>query len=73
MKQTHLRLSYYYTDITEGPRAYCAKFGITFEQAVPQSMADQVWLFDCKNIPDPLPHGFSILKLTPEEVKHWRQ
>jgi hypothetical protein len=35
------------------------ELGVTYRLAVPQSMADQWWFFDCKNIPEPLPKFLS--------------
>lgn len=29
--------------------------GITYSRAKPQSMGEQWWFFDCKNLPDELP------------------
>ena len=43
---------------TEAPEHY----GIEYAMGVTQTMGDQTWYFDCINIPDPLPDGYSILE-----------
>lgn len=42
--------------------------GITYEHATPQSMGDQWWFWNCKNIPDPLPPYLSPLNISPMEA-----
>ena len=34
--------------------------GITYQQAVPQSMFDSWWFFNCKNLPEKLPEFLSL-------------
>lgn len=29
--------------------------GITYKKAIPQSICDQWWFYDCENLPKPLP------------------
>jgi hypothetical protein len=41
------------------------KLGITYQLAVPQSIADQWWFWNCENIPDKLPKYITELKLNP--------
>lgn len=41
--------------------------GITYQLAVPQSMSDSWWFFNCENMPDPLPESLSFLKATPQQ------
>ena len=37
------------------------KLGIDYELAIPQSMADQFWFFNCTNVPEPLPDWLKVL------------
>ena len=37
------------------PQKIMAGLGIKYQVAVPQSMGDQWWFFNCENIPSPLP------------------
>ena len=60
----HLRLDCYY-GYNEHPQKTMKRLGITYQHATPQSMADQWWFWNCKNVPDPLPEHFSILDLDP--------
>jgi len=57
----HLRVSLY--DIKDHAQIEMKKHGITYQYATPQSIGDQWWFWNCENIPDPLPKGFSILKI----------
>lgn len=63
MSMIHLRLSIYYAK--EHAQVTMKKLGITYQYAVPQSMGDQWWFFNCKNIPENLPKEFSELKGDP--------
>lgn len=40
--------------------------GITYQLAVPQSMSDCWWFFNCENIPDPLPDCLRFLTWSPQ-------
>ena len=44
------------------PQEVMKKLGITYRYAVPQSMADQWWFFNCENVPDKLPDYMLELK-----------
>lgn len=37
------------------PQKAMKELGITYSKAVPQSIADQWWFYDCENVPDKLP------------------
>jgi len=37
------------------PCEVMAELGITYDRAIPQSLGDQWWYYDCKNVPDNLP------------------
>ncbi len=39
--------------------------GITYQQAIPQSLGDQWWFLDCEHVPDTLPPWLTEL---PAEV-----
>lgn len=41
---------------------------ITYEHATPQSISDCWWFWNCKNVPDPLPDGLSVLRITPRDA-----
>jgi len=49
----------------EHPETVMKRFGITYQHATPQSMADQWWFWNCENVPDPLPAHFSELPGSP--------
>ncbi len=64
--------------------AYCAKemrhpqevmmaLGIDYAKAVPQSIADQWWFFDCQNVPAELPKFLSALELPESTIKKWME
>lgn len=42
--------------------------GITYDHAVPQSISDCWWFFNCKNVPDPTPSFLSPIKRKPTEL-----
>lgn len=42
--------------------------GITYDHAVPQSIADCWWFFNCKNVPDPIPSFLSPIKRKPTDL-----
>ena len=50
-------------EVVGHPQIFMATQGITYKLSVPQSIADQWWFFDCKNVPDPLPKGVTHLGL----------
>lgn len=43
------------------------ELGITYQIAVPQTICDQWWFFNCENVPEKLPSYLKPLGLTPEE------
>lgn len=45
-----------------------SNLGITYDHAVPQSIADCWWFFNCKNVPDPTPSFLSTIKRKPTEL-----
>ena len=45
--------------------------GIEFEKAVVQTIADQIWYFNCTNVPDPLPKGWEVLETPLHELIGW--
>jgi hypothetical protein len=56
----HLRVSIY--EMNEHAQTYMKRLGITYQHAVPQSITDQWWFFNCKDIPTPLPQHITELK-----------
>lgn len=51
---THLRFEVYGSP-NDHPQKVMKKLGITYQYAVPQSIADQWWFFNCENLPEKLP------------------
>ncbi len=49
------------------PQQVMEDLGITYQEATPQSIADQWWFWNCKNVPDKLPEYLSDLNLDPME------
>lgn len=47
------------------PQKVMKELGITYQHATPQSMGDQWWFWNCKNIPDALPKYLEPLDLDP--------
>lgn len=37
------------------PQKVMDQLGITYSRAIPQSIADQWWFYDCENVPAELP------------------
>jgi hypothetical protein len=61
------------------------QMGITYQQAVPQSIADQWWFFNCENVPDELPAyiepltndpmslvGYGLTEEDARKIKEWK-
>lgn len=44
------------------------QIGITYQYAVPQSIADQWWFWNCENVPEPLPKYMTVLNVKPHEA-----
>lgn len=49
------------------PQRVMKKLGIKYTHAVPQSMGDQWWFFNCVNIPNPLPPYLEEAHWVPHE------
>lgn len=47
--------------VNEHAQKVMKKLGITYSLAVPQSLGDSWWFFNCKNIPNPLPKYLKVL------------
>lgn len=65
---TDLRYDYmaaYDLGIDSHAQVQMGALGITYGKAVPQTMGDQWWFFNCSPIPDPLPAYLSVLDLGP--------
>lgn len=63
----NLRLDIYYMETHA--QTYMRNLGIDYEVAVPQSIGDQWWFFDCKNVPSDLPDELSILDMKGRPLK----
>lgn len=53
------------------PQEIMEKLNITYQHSTPQSIADQWWFWNCKNIPDPLPPYLDVLTADPMEMIGW--
>lgn len=53
------------------PQEVMKSLGITYQHATPQSIADQWWFWNCKNVPDELPRYLSELDVNPQECIGW--
>ena len=47
---------------TRHPQIVMRDIGITYGEAMPQTMGDCWWFIDCKNVPETLPIPLSILR-----------
>lgn len=63
----NLILDLYGLPAGEHPLRYVRRLGIEYSIAVPQSMADQWHLWNCKNVPEPLPAAFRVITLPPDK------
>ena len=50
---------------TRHPQIVMKNLGITYQYSTPQSIADQWWFWNCKNIPDKLPSYLTFLDRNP--------
>lgn len=49
------------------PQLVMRELGITYQRSTPQSMAEQIWFWNCKNVPTGLPKYLTVLNLDPHE------
>ena len=63
---THLRYLLH-SDEQRHPQVVMKELGITYQESTPQSIADQWWFWNCKNIPSDLPGHITQLNLDPME------
>lgn len=64
----HLRFDCYGSCIAgenRHPQIVMKELGITYQHATPQSIADQWWFWNCKNVPEKLPVYLTELDLDP--------
>lgn len=54
--------------ITDHPQKVMKKNGINYQHATPQSLGDQWWFWNCKNLPNSLPEYLKIIDLDPFEM-----
>ena len=64
---TDLRLDVYY--IKNHPQKEMENLGITYKQAIPQSVSDQWWFRDCENLPAILPEFLKVMN--PDIIKRF--
>lgn len=53
------------TGVNEHPQKVMGMLGIEYQHATPQSIGDQWWFWNCKNLPDKLPKYLDELKIKP--------
>lgn len=64
MKHLSLNVNYF----SKHAQAVMKDLGITYQLAVPQSMYDSWWFFNCDNIPKELPNGLRELNVNPNDL-----
>lgn len=62
MKNLRRKWEYYTEEKTWNDTIQATELGITYDKLVPQTIADQTWYFNCKNVPEELPNGWSVLE-----------
>ncbi len=70
----HLRFDCYgqcYSKVEGHPQEIMKELGISYQHATPQSMSDQWWFWNCKNIPTELPEFIDELKTDPMKCIGW--
>jgi hypothetical protein len=50
------------------PQVVMRELGITYQQATPQSIADQWWFWNCSGMPTVLPKFITELKVSPHDA-----
>lgn len=63
MSQIHLRLDLY--GVTEHAQQVMRRLGIRYQIAVPQSLYDCWWFFNCADVPADLPDYLEVLAVDP--------
>lgn len=53
------------------PRQVLKDLGITFSHSTRQTLYDQYWFWNCRNIPEKLPDYLRRFNPSPEVVKRW--
>jgi hypothetical protein len=75
MMYKNLRFSLYgqsESGVLGHPQDVMKKYGISYEQAIPQSLGDQWWFLGCVYDCD-LPDFIYDLGISDEQLKHWTQ
>lgn len=71
----HLRYDYMTAGMncneTRHAQEVMKELGITYQDATPQSMGNQFWFWNCKNIPENLPEFITELNIDPMEAIGW--
>lgn len=49
------------------PQLVMRELGITYQMSTPQSMAEQIWFWNCNGVPTKLPKYLTVLNLDPHE------
>ena len=65
----HLRMNLW--GVSKHAQAVMRDLGITYQVATPQSLGDQWWFWNCKNVPDQLPSFLSVLDVKPHDAIGW--
>jgi hypothetical protein len=62
MKNLRRKWNYWTKEKPYNDTITATELGITYGKSVPQTIADQTWYFNCKNVPEELPNGWSVLE-----------
>jgi len=88
--KNHLRYDYMTAQLECGEKRHAQKvmssLGITYQHAMPQSMGDQFWFWNCENVPDKLPEylteldanpmkciGFGLSRMDAEKIRDYKR
>jgi hypothetical protein len=58
-------------DVNNHPQEIMKDLGITYQHCTPQSISDEWWFWNCKNIPTILPEYLCILDINPTDCIGW--
>lgn len=67
-KLKHLRFDFYAAykaGMNERAERIMLELGITYQYVTAHAIADQVWFWNCENIPDELPKYLTVLEADP--------
>jgi hypothetical protein len=69
MKNVRIKLNYLaYAGDMRSAGQIVRDLGLTYSLWVPQTLYDQIWLFNCDNLPDPFPPFISEITESPRSL-----